>query len=364
MENIALLLVGGFLGSGKTTAIVQAAEQLHAEDIPFGVITNDQGKKQVDSLFMKGRDIATQEVSDGCFCCRYRDLEAGLSAIVESIHPKIIFAESVGSCADLVATVINPLLRFNPGNYRIVLSVFTDIRLLMSSLLGDERLFSGNVHYIFEKQLEEADIIVINKVDLMGQEQLLSAKKLISKAFPDKLCLFQNSRSASDISEWLTVALQQASTVSTRDSLDIDYDRYGAGEADLAWLDQELGIVTRQSDCFEASWSLMNLIQEKIRYHSLPIGHLKFILDDGIEQFKISFTGTADSTAGLDFTQRKAHRLVLLINARIQASPELLQELVSSSILEIEYRLGCQITVRSLSAFQPGFPRPTHRLTR
>jgi G3E family GTPase len=71
-----IYLVGGFLGSGKTTAIIQACRILMADGKKVGVITNDQGKYLVDTAFMKFNDIPTVEVTGGCFCCNYQDLNS------------------------------------------------------------------------------------------------------------------------------------------------------------------------------------------------------------------------------------------------------------------------------------------------
>ena len=75
-----MYFVGGFLGSGKTTAIALACRILIREGKRVGVVTNDQGKLQVDSLFMRSAGLPTVEVGGGCFCCRYDDFDARVSS--------------------------------------------------------------------------------------------------------------------------------------------------------------------------------------------------------------------------------------------------------------------------------------------
>ena len=98
-----LHLAGGFLGSGKTTAIIGAAKYLMAKGLRVGVVTNDQGKYLVDTSFMRFSNLPTVEVTGGCFCCNYDDLNQRLDELIAAAHPQVIFAESVGSCADIVA---------------------------------------------------------------------------------------------------------------------------------------------------------------------------------------------------------------------------------------------------------------------
>lgn len=360
MGKVKLLLTGGFLGSGKTTAIQHAAQYLQRAGKRVGVITNDQGTQQVDTRFITSNDINVEEVANGCFCCRYEDLEKSMAALKQKGHAEIVFAESVGSCADLAATVINPLLKYNPGEYEIVLSVFADIRLLLTYLQNSKRIFFDNVNYIYQKQLEEADVIVVNKIDLLSDEDLVLARQIIEAEYADKTVLYQNSLSEESIKQWLDVVLDGDANPTIRPTLVIDYDIYGTGEAEMAWLDEEIGIVTNNNTAVEAAYTLMNKLHASIIEQGCSIGHLKFFLDDGEEEQKISFTTIAGGQQK-EITS-KASRVILLINARVQVDPDLLRSFVTTAIVETEELANCRITENSISCFKPGYPRPTHRV--
>ena len=361
MEKLRLFFVGGFLGSGKTTAIQQAVLYLRRNNRKAGVITNDQGAQQVDTQFIKGQDIPSEEVGDGCFCCNYNDLEISIESLKLNDRPEIIFAESVGSCADLAATVINPLLSFNPDEFQVVLSVFADIRLLIRFLQNEKDIFYDNVNYIYEKQLEEADIIVVNKTDLLTPEQLHKAKKLIDEEYGDKTILYQNSLSPENIEKWISLICDEFRNDALRPSLDIDYDIYGAGEAELAWLDEEIGIASDDNGAVNAGYLLIEKIYDKIISRAYPIGHLKFLMDNGRQQQKISYATIADPEIR-ETLFAETGRLIILINARVQVVPELLEELVEEAIHETESITHCKMIEQKLSAFRPGYPQPTHRI--
>jgi G3E family GTPase len=175
-----LILTGGFLGSGKTTAIQRACNLLLQENKKVAVITNDQGEELVDSKFMESCSIPVKEVIKGCFCCNYNALLQNIYYFSEQINPEIIFAESVGSCADLIATVAKPFAEMHP-ELRVNVSVFADAYFLHSLINGTASFIDDSIRYIFKKQMEEADNLILNKIDLLNEEQLTQVEKIINK---------------------------------------------------------------------------------------------------------------------------------------------------------------------------------------
>src|SRR5262245_29726928 len=179
------VMVGGFLGAGKTTALLRFAEHLTAQGRRVGLITNDQSSGLVDTALVDAHGYPVQEITGGCFCCRFNTLTAAAERLTESARPDVFLAEPVGSCTDLRASVQYPLRRMYGDNYRIApLSVLVDpIRALR--VLGVEagKSFSSKVLYVYGKQLEEADIIVINKSDLLSAERRASLEQALRRTY-------------------------------------------------------------------------------------------------------------------------------------------------------------------------------------
>src|SRR6185436_17512911 len=196
-----------------------------------GVITNDQGLKLVDGDLFKARDIPSRQVANGCFCRNYNDLDDSIHSLVETNNTEVIFAESVGSCTDIVATVLKPLLRFRTEAQTTV-STFTDVRLLRMILSGTTNSFDESVHYIYKKQLEEAGIIIVNKIDLVTAEELKEMKQLMDDKYGDRVILYQNSLDEDSVYKWLLTL--DESPANKMKSLNINYDIYAEGEAKLA----------------------------------------------------------------------------------------------------------------------------------
>src|SRR5207248_76541 len=109
-----------------------------------------------------------------CFCCRFTDLVERVGRLEAGRRPDVILAEPVGSCTDLVATVVQPLkdlhgTRFEVAPYPVLFKPSHGLRILRNQA---EAGFSPKASYIFRKQLEEADAIVLNRIDELTPQAL------------------------------------------------------------------------------------------------------------------------------------------------------------------------------------------------
>src|SRR6478672_9558806 len=121
------IMVGGFLGAGKTTAILRLAERMRSQGKRIGLITNDQSIGLVDSQMLSAHQFAVQEITGGCFCCRFNSLVEAASRLAVDEQPDVFIAEPVGSCTDLKATVDYPLRRMYFGEFSVApFSVLVD----------------------------------------------------------------------------------------------------------------------------------------------------------------------------------------------------------------------------------------------
>src|SRR3954454_4724314 len=121
------IMIGGFLGAGKTTSVGRLAEYLTGRGLKVGLITNDQGSQLVDTAMLSSRGFAVEEIPGGCFCCRFNSLVEAARKLSRETRPDLFIAEPVGSCTDLVATVTYPLRRIYGNEFTIApLSVLVD----------------------------------------------------------------------------------------------------------------------------------------------------------------------------------------------------------------------------------------------
>src|ERR1700726_3423682 len=172
MKRLRFVMIGGFLGAGKTTTMARLARTYQTLGQRIGLVTNDQAQDLVDTASLRAQGFPVEEVAGACFCCRFDDLVSKVGQLQQGERPDLILAEPVGSCTDLVATVVQPLRdlygeTFEVAPYAVLFKPSHGLRILRGESGAG---FSPKAAYIFRKQLEEADAVVINRIDQMSSE--------------------------------------------------------------------------------------------------------------------------------------------------------------------------------------------------
>lgn len=371
---MTLHLVGGFLGSGKTTAIRSACALLRRRGQAASVITNDQGTLLVDTAYLRGPQ-PTYEVTGGCFCCRY-DRLVDLLAAARRGGAQHVFAEAVGSCADLAATVVRPLLGSTAGPVeRVSFTVMVDARLLSRLQAGGPLPWSDNVAYLFCEQLREAPLLVASKWDLVTDPRAVSVRAHGSGVpAAGQTVLRQDGRTPAGVARWvgaLADAGHPATAAAGACDLGIDYGRYGAGEEALAWLDAEVRIdaggATDGGGARAAAARLVRAVIAGVSRQADAIGHLKFLIRDHLHDVKVSHTAADDppdagaartAAAGLRELDRLSDRqLYVVVNARAEIGAERLQRLLDRAAAASGGGAAAVTVIRS-AAFHPAAPQP------
>lgn len=353
-------LIGGFLGSGKTTAIQEACNQLLKKGSRIGVITNDQGTLLVDSEILNVQGLSQEQIVNGCFCCRYTEFKELLDTMKANVHPDYLFAEAVGSCADLVATIVKPLLR-QGFEADIVYTVFADAELLLAVLQGNAAFLNEDVRYIYRKQLEEADLILISKTDLLTVTGATELQQVIEAEYPGKIIRLHNSFNPDNVSNWLS-CLEAFTLKDSRKSLDIDYEIYARGELSLAWTDEMLFLSSLDGTAKTAAYALTQLVHKNVLAAGYPVGHLKFLLDDGMSKEKISYTTIARTVPTMPYIQDEVNEVTVLVNARLQTGPGEINAIMRKSLEELKQHFTGDLRILQSHSFTPGKPVPVWRV--
>lgn len=361
------IMIGGFLGAGKTTAMGKLARHLSDQGLRVGLITNDQAGGLVDTKLMRHQGFATEEIAGGCFCCRFNTLVDAAAKLTDATRPDVFIAEPVGSCTDLVATVTYPLRRMYGDQFTIApLSVLVDpIRARRILCLDDGGNFSSKVAYIYKKQLEEADVIVVNKQELLTPEQLAELVDALETTFPDAFVLSASVRDQVGLPAWYDILTKE--TQGSHAAMEVDYEVYADGEALLGWLNATVTLAAE--DEFDANAYLQSLaahIQSQLQSEQAEVAHLKMTYspDDGIagEIASVNLVrndNIPESGIKLDEPSTGGQ---LIVNLRAEADPEALLEALTTALASVTAQFtGLSARLEHQEHFRPGKPVPTHR---
>ena len=342
-----VVVVGGFLGSGKTRLILAAARVLEKRGLRCAVVLNDQGQELVDSRHAEAQGMIAGEVTGGCFCCRFSALASAIDGL-QRFSPEVIFAEPVGSCTDIAATVLRPL-REDFERFRIApFTVLVDPA-RAAALLRDDA--DSDLAYLFGKQLQEADLVAVTKADL----------------YPDAPALpFVNARRLSavtgqGVNEWLDEIL--FGRIEARsDDLDIDYLGYAQAEAALAWLNLSFVLQPRPAISPAAVVGpLLDELDRALTAAGILIVHMKVFdhTEAGWLKAAQCANGEEPAVEG-DLDASPASRHEVLLNLRAKGSAEDVRRLVEEQLKRID---GKKPEIR-LDCFSPAAPKPERRISK
>lgn len=362
MKTIRFLMVGGFLGAGKTTTIARLASHYTAAGKTVALVTNDQAYDLVDTQTLRSKGFRVGEVPGACFCCNFDDLIKTVESLSEENIPDIVIAEPVGSCTDLVATVIEPMKqllgeRFELGPFVVLLKPEHGQKIL--SPKGGKG-FSPKAQYIFLKQLEEADAIVINKIDKLSDDQQAQLFGHVKSRFPDIPTIAASAREGTHLEA--VFQLFDQPTRKRQTMMEVDYETYAQGEAELGWFN--CTIHAKADEKFWLDELVLALVQEtgsQIDQSNGQIAHLKVIgqtLHDASVANLVDSGGTSELSLASEI---KTDQAQLLVNARVAASPAQLEDSVAQAVAIIGQRLKVSLELSKVQSFRPLPPTPTHR---
>ncbi|GAA3850901.1 GTP-binding protein [Saccharothrix violaceirubra] len=359
---IRFIALSGFLGAGKTTTMLAVARRLEAAGRRVAVVTNDQSDDLVDTKLARGALGAVGEVTGGCFCCRFEDLVDVVREIVEEHRPDTIIAESVGSCTDLQATVIRPLRRYYGNTFAVapLTAVADPLRFRAFARVWERGEPDTDMTYLYRRQLDDAEVIVVGKADVVPAAHLDVTEAAVREHFPHARVLVCSALTGLGLDR--LVAEWSVDAAEGRD-LEVDYDRYAAAEAALAWQNRTFD-VEAAGDVLPVDWgrSVLRRIGEECAVRDWLVGHAKASLESSSGLTKLGITGTGVEPVVDVETPDPVRTFRVVLNARIACEPEELDRLVAEAVGAADERFGTGSRGAPASAFKPGYPRPLHRL--
>lgn len=362
-NNPRFVMIGGFLGAGKTTTIARLAKHYQSQGKRVAIVTNDQATDLVDTNLLRSQGFDVGEVAGSCFCCNFNELTRTVERLGTDQRPDVLIAEPVGSCTDLVATVIRPLQQiyaqpFDIAPYGVILKPSHGLKILRRTGKGG---FSPQAEYIFRKQIEEADFVILNRIDELTEEAVAELVALVELNFPGVPCIRMSAVTGQGFDAFCEY-LELEGEFGTR-TMDVDYDVYAQGEAELGWLNAQVNL--KAATPFSLDTFVVDLLEQinaSLNAHTAEIAHLKAIgMADGNYTVAnmVSSSSVPKLSIGCGANIKTAD---LVINARVAVDPESLTEAIKTTLHSVCVKFGIEETINTLQCFRPGRPVPTHRL--
>jgi len=171
-----IIQVAGFLGSGKTTLMIRLGKEIGATGRKAVIIVNEVGEVGVDGDVLLANGLKTMEITEGCICCSLSGtLQNTLRMVKRDLAPDIVLIEPTGlALPNRIDRIIRTSMVEPEGNFTIVL--------VDAFRIND--LIESNRHFFF-RQLEDSDLIALNKVDILSEGEVSMAEERLREFAPE-----------------------------------------------------------------------------------------------------------------------------------------------------------------------------------
>lgn len=176
-RKVPALVVSGFLGSGKTTLVRHLLDDAQRRGVRLAIVSNEFGALGIDRALLGAAPDAIVELEGGCVCCQLsNELVDTLQELRERVDPDRIVVETSG-----VALPSETLLSF----WRDPVAAWAGDDLAVVVINAAQVLDGTDLEGTFEDQVTSADLLILNKLDLVPAGEVTAIERRIRAIEPD-----------------------------------------------------------------------------------------------------------------------------------------------------------------------------------
>lgn len=349
MDKIRYMVVSGFLGAGKTTTMIALAEYLDEHYGKTGIIANDMGANLVDTQLTQTSGCTVTEIGNDCICYQMDNVVDTIRRMRDKSGCTFIMSDIPGCGVGALDHVYGTLRKENDDEF--ILSPFMVLvdpeRLRMIMPEKADINLPAELKYLLELQLEEADLIVLNKCDLLDDETIERYMSFLKEACPNIPSMHISAKDHTGIAEladYLTTHLTDMKEFSVRDNKE-----FQEAEAKLTWYNRRLYLKSKddsEMDCNEIVEEIIEGIRMGLIEHKRNVPHLKTFATTDDEDFsKASLIGVDYDIEYANKFKHPHKNLRMIINARAVCESRPMARLVDDAIDDVcdRYDLDCQV---------------------
>jgi len=365
--RVKLAAVGGFLGSGKTTLIIELGKKLvYDMGKRVAIVTNDQGENLVDTHMVEDYGFAVTEVVGGCFCCKFPDFITHIHDMMREVKPDIILAEPVGSCTDFLATVYGPIRQYHEGEFSLSpFIILVDASTVLDHFDKKHALASPSTSLgsLYSWQVEDADILSVNKVDLVTRGELPKIEGLLRKLNKEAEVIQVSAKTGYNIDILLKMLIERNHKPRPTITERINYNTYASAEAELGWFNSIYRVQSDQPLMVDKLMvDLLKEINRRVEESKGVVVHMKtrFSTEEGSAKASLVI-----SEEFIDITGKvppPSKNMDVILNIRAAIDPVALTNIVKASLEDITSRYNARYGDWVAESFRPGYPKPYYRL--
>ena len=350
------MIVSGFLGSGKTTTMIAMARAINArfqkdgEPSRAAIIANDLGAKNlVDADYTRTADVPIDEIAGDCICYVTEDLVYHINRLAND-GADIVVSDIPGCGVGALNHVYVVLKQDYPDKFDLLplVCLVDPIRLRMILPQEEDINLPEEMRFLLNAQLAEADLIVLNKCDLIDDAEREADLAFIRKAYPEIPVMSISARTGEGIEELVDYLLANEATAEPR-YLGTDTEEFDAAEAQMCWYNRRFFAEERDGkniDFNQVIESFMEGIREGLIEAKRNVPHLKlFAAGEGDDFVKCSIVGV---DYDLEFERKldcDYSGIAIVVNARATCESETFGDIVEDALDAIkgDYNLKCRI---------------------
>lgn len=349
MEKIRFMVVSGFLGAGKTTTMIALGEHLCKTYGEAAIIANDLGANLVDTCLTQTSGCTVAEIASGCICYQMDNTVDQIRRLRDKDGAKFVMSDIPGCGVGALDHVYHTLHDNNSDEF--ILCPFTVIvdpeRLRMIMPEHADINLPEELVYLLQLQLEEADLVVLNKCDTLTSQDIDRYVEFLRAACPDIPILTISALERTgieELAEYVTTHESALKNFSVRDN-----ERFTQAETKLTWYNRRLYFKTLDESKIDFNQVVEDLIEE-IRMGLIQrkrnVPHLKTFATSGNGDYNKA------SLIGVDYDIEYAQKMLrphknarLVINARAVCESRPLARIVDDAVDAVcdQYNLDCQI---------------------